>query len=125
LDTEIKKNEIDEHTIIDNKLTQSPESQSQYHLMNDDTMVEEFHNNGEDQIEGENTKPELELDHEMLDKLENNIIEISQNLTIEMIQFLSSELTHLVMIKRNEWNRNTIIEDALKIIKQFEHQYTY
>jgi len=46
----------------------------------------------------------------MLDKLENNIIEISQNLTIEMIQFLSSELTHLVMIKRNEWNRNTIIE---------------
>ena len=52
MDTEIKKNEIDEHTIIDNKLTQSPESQSQYHLMNDDTMVEEFHNNGEDQIEG-------------------------------------------------------------------------
>jgi len=55
-------------------------------------------------------KSVFELDIDKLMDLEDHIIAVSRNLTIEMIQYLSSELTHLVMMKRNEWNRNLIIE---------------
>ncbi|ORX44975.1 AAA-domain-containing protein [Piromyces finnis] len=71
-------------------------------------------------LEDKIVKPIFELDIEKLQDLENRIYNISSNLSIEMIQYLSSELTHLVTMKKNEWNRDLIIKDAMKIVNRFK-----
>ncbi|ORX84434.1 AAA-domain-containing protein [Anaeromyces robustus] len=106
--------------VITNVITCSPEAQSQ--SINDNTLVADNTFHEKKLIEEKMAEPVFELDTKKLNELEDYIISISQHLTIEMIQFLSSELTHLISMKRSEWNRNSIIEDGMMIVKQFDNQ---